>query len=94
MFVRIDRDLSVNINNIFSYKISEDLDSYKLQLWSNTGSIIHTIIYLKSRQDQLDILISFNNTMRELMVNPDRLPEMEYITEEETHAEPELKEGN
>ena len=30
MFVRIDRDLSVNIGNIFSYKLSEDVDSYKL----------------------------------------------------------------
>ena len=34
MFVRIDKDLSVNINNIFSYKLSEDMDSYKLQIWS------------------------------------------------------------
>lgn len=93
MFVRIDKDLSVNINNIFSYKISEDLDSYKLQLWSNTGNIIHTVIYLKSRQDQLDILISFNNTMRDMMVNPDRLPDMEYTYEEENTDE-QLKEGN
>lgn len=93
MFVRIDKDLSVNINNIFSYKISEDLDSYKLQLWSNTGNIVHTVIYLKSRQDQLDILISFNNTMRDMMVNPDRLPDMEYTYEEENTNE-QLKEGN
>ena len=71
MFVRIDRDLSVNIGNIFSYKLSEDVDSYKLQIWSNTGSIIHTVIYLKSRPEQMKILIEFNNVMRDLTTNLD-----------------------
>ena len=84
MFVRIDKDLSVNINNIFSYKLSEDIDSYKLQVWSNQGNLIHNIIYLKERPDQVQILIDFNNTMRDLTVNPEiiREPIVEPTTEE------------
>ena len=76
MFVRIDKDLSVNINNIFSYKLSEDEDSYKLQIWSLNGGIAHTVIYMKGRADQMKILIEFNNVMRELTTNLD-IPVME-----------------
>lgn len=84
MFVRIDKDLSVNINNIFSYKLSEDMDSYKLQIWSNQGNLIHNIIYLKERPEQVQILIDFNNTMRDLTVNPEiiREPIVKPTTEE------------
>ena len=84
MFVRIDKDLSVNINNIFSYKLSEDMDSYKLQIWSNQGNLIHNIIYLKERPEQVQILIDFNNTMRDLTVNPEiiREPIVEPTTKE------------
>ena len=84
MFVRIDKDLSVNINNIFSYKLSEDMDSYKLQIWSNQGNLIHNIIYLKERPEQVQILIDFNNTMRDLTVNHEiiREPIVEPTTEE------------
>lgn len=84
MFVRIDKDLSVNINNIFSYKLSEDMDSYKLQIWSNQGNLIHNIIYLKERPEQVQILIDFNNTMRDLTVNPEiiREPIVKHTTEE------------
>ena len=85
MFVRIDKDLSVNINNIFSYKLSEDMDSYKLQIWSNQGNLIHNIIYLKERPEQVQILIDFNNTMRDLTVNPEVIREQaftEHTTEE------------
>lgn len=71
MFVRIDRDLSVNIGNIFSYKLSEDQDSYKLQVWSETGNIVHTVIYLKDRPEQMKLLIEFNNVMRDLTTNLD-----------------------
>lgn len=71
MFVRIDKDLSVNVQNIFSYKLSEDHDSYKLQIWSSNGNIIHTVIYLKDRPDQMKILIEFNNLMRDLTTNLD-----------------------
>lgn len=71
MFVRIDRDLSVNIGNIFSYKLSEDQDSYKLQIWSEAGNIVHTVIYLKDRPEQMKLLIEFNNVMRDLTTNLD-----------------------
>ncbi len=95
MFVRIDKDLSVNISNIFSYKLSEDMDSYKLQIWSNQGNLIHTIIYLKERPDQVQILIDFNNTMRDLTVNPEIIKEPQFvedapvedITNENNHIE-------
>lgn len=89
MFVRIDKDLSVNINNIFSYKLSEDIDSYKLQMWSNQGNLIHNIIYLKERPDQLQILIDFNNTMRDLTVNPEIIRETSIPEETQQEVEDE-----
>ncbi len=82
MFVRIDKDLVVNINNIFSYKISEDFESYKLQIWSTTGAVIHTIFYMKDKPEQVNILIQFNDTMRERMVNPEIINEPANIIEE------------
>ena len=93
MFVRIDKDLSVNINNIFSYKLSEDIDSYKLQVQSNQGNLIHNIIYLKERPDQVQILIDFNNTMRDLTVNPEVIREQAFTepTTEELVEENEEK---
>jgi len=84
MFVRIDKDLSVNIGNIFSYKLSEDTDSYKLQVWSSNGSIVHTVIYLKNRPEQMKILIEFNNVMRDLTTNLEVInpTQEEYVNEE------------
>lgn len=87
MFIRIDTDLSVNINNIFSYKISEDFNSYKLSIWSATGALVHSVIYLKDRQDQMNILIQFNDTMRDLTVNPEIIrTEVVEVPEEVTEA--------
>lgn len=75
MFVRIDRDLSVNINNIFSYQLSEDPESYKLYIWSIQGNLVHKIIYLKSKPEQLKLLIEFNEAMRNITVNPEIIQE-------------------
>lgn len=83
MFVRIDKDLSVNIGNMFSYKLSEDQDSYKLQVWSETGNIIHTVIYLKDRPEQMKILIEFNNVMRDLTTNLDVIRPVDTLIAEE-----------
>ena len=88
MFVRIDKDLAVNINNIFSYKLFEDGDSYKLQVWGVNGTPIHTVIYLKDRPDQMQLLIDFNNTLRDLTVNNEvirnvQLPIEQLETEED-----------
>ena len=95
MFVRIDKDLSVNIGNIFSYKLSEDLDSYKLQVWSITGNIIHTIIYLKDRPEQMKLLIEFNNVMRDLTTNVDIVRPVENIVPEEGYeVEHDVKDEN
>ncbi len=97
MFVRIDKDLSVNINNIFSYKLSEDEDSFKLQVWSTQGVLIHNVIYLKSRPDQVKILIDFNNIMRDLTANPevirdfvDDTPEFVEDVEDNKHIQEKL----
>lgn len=79
MFIRIDKDLSVNINKIFSYKLSEDQDSYKLQIWGESPVPMHTIIYPKSRPDLVNLLIDFNNAMRDLTVNNEIIES--YITE-------------
>ena len=83
MFVRIDKDLSVNIGNMFSYKLSEDQDSYKLQVWSETGNIVHTVIYLKDRPEQMKILIEFNNVMRDLTTNLDVIRPVDNLIAEE-----------
>ena len=97
MFVRIDNDLAVNINNIFSYKLFEDGDSYKLQVWGVNGTPIHTVIYLKDRPDQMQLLIDFNNTLRDLTVNNEvirnvQLPIEQLETEEdEQHIKEKLE---
>lgn len=100
MFIRIDKDLSVNIQNIFSYKLSEDMDSYKLQIWSNSGNIIHTVIYLKENLEQMKLLVDFNNTMRDLTTNVEIIKPQEVfpilgrigeeVEEQPTHVQEQL----
>ena len=85
MFVRIDKDLSVNIQNIFSYKISEDSDSFKLQVWNTDSVPTHTVIYLKNRIDQMQLLIEFNNIMRDLTANLEVIKAPLDIPDEETN---------
>lgn len=81
MFVRIDTDLFVNINNMFSYKISDTADAYKLQIWSSNGNIIHSIFYLKDVPSQMQILLQFNDVMQDLVVNPERISPQVNINE-------------
>jgi hypothetical protein len=94
MFVRIDRDLSVNINNILSYKLSEDAEAIKLQIWSIQGTILHTIFYLKNRPEQMKIIIDFNNAMRDLTVNPEIIRDYnieDTVEDKENHIEEQLQ---
>lgn len=78
MFLRIDTDLFVNVNNIFSYKIIEDIDSYKVVFWGSSGSIVNTVIYLKQNQQQMGILIDMVNSLKDFTINPDKvIPKIE-----------------
>ncbi len=71
MFIRIDRDLFVNINNISSFKLYDEGEAYKLIVWGNSGSILHTIFYIKASNDQMRLLSEIVNNFKELTVNPD-----------------------
>lgn len=89
MFVRVDKDLYINIQNIFSYKLIDDGDAYKLQIWSSNGNLVHNIFYIKDNIDQMKILLEFNNMMRDLMVNPEIVSQHTDLVNEV--AEPEEK---
>lgn len=71
MFLRIDTDLFINVNNVFSYKLYDEGDSYKLIVWGCDGKIIHSVFYMKHKEDQMNILKEVVNNFRELTINPD-----------------------
>lgn len=73
MFLRIDKDLFVNVNNIFSYKLFDEGDSYKLLIWGTDGKIGNTVYYLKNSPEQMNILREVVDTLREFTLNPERL---------------------
>ena len=70
MFIRVDTDLFVRVENISSYRILESNDSYKLQIWSS-GILVHNIIYLKGNPNNIKLLIEFVEAMKDYTVNPD-----------------------
>ena len=95
MFVRIDKDLVVNMNQITSYNILEDYDSYKLVIYKNDKTPFHTVFYMKNNGNQVDILLSFINAMNEVIVNPENMKKynISYNVPTPTeHIEEELKE--
>lgn len=71
MFLRIEGDTFVNLNNVFSYKLSEDRDSFKLMFWGSNGNIINTAFYLKSQPDQIELLRNIVSSLRDITINPD-----------------------
>lgn len=75
MFLRVDRDIYININNISSYKLSEDTNSYKLTIYGLSGNVLHNIIYLKDSVEQIGLLLEVNNILRERLINPDIIPQ-------------------
>lgn len=97
MFLRIDRDLFVNISSIGSIKLLEDNNSYKLILTGVNGNIMHTVIYLKSDYNQMEILIGVNDYIRGNTVNPEvivpMVPEEQIVTPEESHIEEQIADG-
>lgn len=83
MFVRVDRDLVVNMNQITSYNIIEEPDAYKLVLYKNDKMPLHTVYYMKEHGHQVEILISFINVMNEVILNPENVKPV-IIPQEET----------
>lgn len=91
MFLRIDSDTFVNIDNIFSYKLSDEGDSFKLTLWGTSGTVMNTIHYMKFRDDHIALLKEVVNSLRDITINPERetQPEIEMgETQEPEEVEP------
>ena len=70
MFVRIDTDLFVRVENISSYRILESSDSYKLQVWCS-GILAHTVIYVKGNPNNIKLLVEFIEAMKDFIINPE-----------------------
>lgn len=88
MLIRIDTDLFVNVNQIFSYKLYDEGDSYKLTIWSNSGQVVHTVFYVKSNPVRMSLLIEIVNAFKELTINPDRsIDTSTFIVEEPEEIE-------
>lgn len=83
MFLRIDKDLYVNTNSIASIRYTEDRDSIKLIITGNTGSVLHTVLYLKSSEEQMKLLIDINGYLMNQVINPEIVPGIEEVSEDE-----------
>ena len=82
MFLRVDSDTFVNIDNIFSYKLSDEEDSFKLTLWGTSGTVMNTIHYLKFREDHIALLKEVVNSLKDITINPERETQPELVSEE------------
>ncbi len=71
MFLRVDTDLFININNVLGYKLFDEGEAYKLIIWCNGGNISHTVFYLKDQPAQISLLKEIVNNFREITINPD-----------------------
>ena len=70
MFLRIDTDLFVNIDNILTYKLYDEGESYKLVINGNDKSPI-IVFYLKGNPNDMKILGEVVSKFREITINPD-----------------------
>ena len=70
MFLRIDTDLFVNIDNIISYRLYDEGESYKLVVNGNEKTPI-IVFYLKNNQMDMKILGEVVAKFREITYNPD-----------------------
>lgn len=70
MFLRIDTDLFVNIDNIISYRLYDEGESFKLVVNGNEKTPI-IVFYLKNNQMDMKILGEVVNKFREITYNPD-----------------------
>ena len=70
MFLRIDTDLFVNIDNIISYRLYDEGESYKLVINGNEKAPI-IVFYLKNNQMDMKILGEVVAKFREITYNPD-----------------------
>lgn len=71
MFLRVESDTFINLNNVYSYKLVEDHNSYKLMFWGSNGNIINSVFYLKNQPNQIELLTEVVTNLRELTLNPD-----------------------
>lgn len=70
MFLRIDTDLFVNIDNIISYRLYDEGESFKLVVNGNEKTPI-IVFYLKNNQMDMKILGEVVAKFREITYNPD-----------------------
>lgn len=91
MFIKVERDFFVNINLISSYILRDNGSSLKLILYIN-GKLAHTILYLKSNPEDLDIISDFVTSMRDFQVNPDVIGARKVDSNVEESREEEAKE--
>ena len=89
MFLRVDDDLFVNVNNIGSIKLTEDADSYKLYITGVNGNLLHNVIYLKEDARQVRLLIEVNEYITHNTVNPEVVIPLKQTSNEpqESHTE-------
>ena len=92
MLIRIDTDLFVNVNQIFSYKLYDEGESYKLTIWSNSGQVVHNVFYVKSNPVRMSLLMEIVNAFKELTINPDRSMEVGQFTPVEPEEDIEVLE--
>ena len=92
MLIRIDTDLFVNVNQIFSYKLYDEGESYKLTIWSNSGQVVHNVFYVKSNPVRMGLLMEIVNAFKELTINPDRSMEVSQFTQVEPEEDIEVLE--
>ena len=70
MFVRVERDFFVNLNQISSYILKEEEDAIRLIIYVG-GRIAHNIVYLKCDKEAIAILVNFIDAARSLTINPE-----------------------
>ena len=70
MFVRVEKDFFVNLNQVSSYLLKEEEDAIRLIIYIN-GKAAHNIVYLKCDSEELGILTDFVNAVRDITVNPE-----------------------
>ena len=70
MFIRVEKDFFVNLNQISSYILKEEEDAIRLIIYIG-GKITHNIVYLKCDTEAIGILINFIDAARSLTINPE-----------------------
>ena len=70
MFVRVDRDFFVNLNQVSSYILKEEEDAIRLIIYVG-GKVAHNIVYLKCDTEAINTLSGFVSAVRDITLNPE-----------------------